>query len=472
MSAFKRRQFLKTGALATAGAWAAPQVFSDLVADPPSRKVNVALVGTGVGRPQVAIADSRDENIVALCDVSADMMVKGIRAAQEKLQTTALENARQFKDFRKMLDVMGKEIDAVVVTTPDHTHFPIAMAAMQAGKHVMVEKPLTHTLWEARELRKAAAQYKVITQMGNQGRTTEGIRRIWEWTRGGVLGEVREVWAWGMPFSTNGKWFKKPDSLPVPEEPIPEGFDWDLWLGPAAMRPHNGIYYPKVWRGWWDFGSAKLGDWGAHTMEGPWWALDLGAPLSVTPELDCEPNPVHVSANNAVITYEFPARGDMPPVTLKWYETKNPPRAPELTEEEQEKYKHGGMCMRGSKAVLMTGGRPDNARIVPEAKMQELKTSLPPRSLPRVKGGPHKEFFAAIKGEGPLPGSQFAHAGPLTEFLLLGVIALRTGKRVEWDAENLRITNDESLNAYVRTEPREGWDYKVKRGFLDWLLGR
>lgn len=414
----------------------------------------MALVGFGPGQAQHAATEAARENVVAVCDIDtrqSDAVLKGLLGKQ-----IDLGGARRFQDFRRMLDAMGKEIDAVVVTVPDHSHFPIAMACMQAGKAVMVEKPLTHTVWESRELQKAADHYGVVTQMGNQGRTTEGIRLAREWTQAGVLGEVREVVATGPVLDRT--WFRRPDALPVTEEPIPDGLDWDLWLGTAQHHPYNHRYHPRWWRGWWDFGSGGLGDWGAHTLEAPWWALDLGAPAAVSAEV-ANPNPVHVPDGGAVVTYEFPARGALPPVTLKWYEGPGMPLPADFGGGELP----GGraMFMLGSKATLMNGGRPDSPRIIPEAKMQELEGSLPPKTIPRVQGGPHQEFFRAVKGEGPPPGSQFAHAGPLTEFLLLGVIAMRTGKRLEWDAKNFRITNAPELNCLLRNEPRPGWDYRV-----------
>ncbi len=449
-----RRGFV--GKVAAAGAaLAAPAFVPNLRSQPPSKKLNVALVGFGPGRCWAAAADSQSENVVAVCDVDQRQMDALLAQMAEK--GIDYSGARRFQDFRKMLDAMAGEIDAVVVTTPDHSHFPIAMAAMQSGRHVMVEKPLTHTVWEARELQKAAAHYKVITQMGNQGRTTEGIRLVREWTQAGILGEVREVNATG-PW-IGGVWFKRPEALPLKEEPVPDGLDWDTWLCGVAHHPYSGYYHPKTWRGWWAFGSATLGDWGAHTLEAPWWALDLGAPSAVSAEVPA-PNPVHAPACDAVVTFEFPARGSMPPVTLKWYEGKGMPIPPDCG---LETGAEGGraMFMLGSKAAVMTGGRPDSPKIVPAAKMEELRGSLPPKSIPRVRGGPHKEFFSAVKGEGPMPGSQFSHAGPLTEFLLLGVIAMRTGKRLEWDPVNLRITNDKEMDAMLRNTPRPGWDYRV-----------
>lgn len=462
MKSVTRRVFLKQSGAVAVAALGLPAIIPARALGrdghlPPSErlKLNVALVGLGLGRGQFCAAPaSARENVVAICDVNE----KGTdeRLAELKVkQQVDLSTARRFTDFRKMLDIMGNEIDAVVITTPDHTHFPIAMAALQCGKHVMVEKPLTHTVWEARELRKAAGNSKLITQMGNQGHAGEGIRLMKEWYEAGLLGEVREVLA-----TSPRQGFRFPVSLPPPAQQVPEGFNWDVWLGPARERPYASCYQPKAWRGWWDFGSVGMGDFGCHTLDAPWWVLDLGTPSVVSCEIK-EPNLVHAPGCDAIITFQVPARGDRPPVKVTWHEGENPPLPHEYVEQFGQAKLEGGraMFMIGSKATLMADAWCQSPRIIPEGKFAELKESLPPKTIPRVKGGEYKEFFDAVKGLGPEPGSRFAVSGPLTEFVQLGALAMRTGKTIEWNSEKLSVTNEPELNQYIKVEPRKGWEY-------------
>jgi predicted dehydrogenase len=292
--------------------------------------------------------------------------------------------------------------------------------------------------------------------MGNQGRATEGIRLMKEWTDAGVLGDVREVHAWSPEFPE--RYFKRPDVLPVPAQTPPASLDWDLWVGPSEMRPYNELIAPVRWRGWWDFGNGMLGDWACHTLDAPFWALDLGAPSSVEAKVS-EANP-QVSPDWAIVTYKFPARGKRPPVTLTWFEgaDKKPP-VPRNWEDDpkQPGLPTRGMLMLGSKQTLFApGGRPDSPRLLGTAVMEEFKKNRPPAKLPRVKGGPVNEWLDGIAG-GPTPGSNFEYSVPLSEMVLLGVLAVRTGKRLEWDAKAGRITNEPSLNRYVEVSARKGW---------------
>ena len=250
-------------------------------------------------------------NVLALCDVSDTRASAGYEAYPQ---------AKKFTDFRKMLDAMGDQIDAVVVSTPDHTHFAATMAAMQLGKHVYVEKPLAHNIWELRTLRKAAKHYGVVAQMGNQGHATEGIRLVKEWYEAGVLGEVHEVIAWfnGPTFSETG-YFLKPNHYPPASQPIPDGLNWDAWLGPAEYRPYSRYYLPRFWRGWYEFGNAELGDWACHTLDAPFWSLDLGMPTSVH-SIFKSPSVHGFIADQSHLEFNFPARGNKPPVKLHWFE--------------------------------------------------------------------------------------------------------------------------------------------------------
>ena len=279
-----------------------------------NRKVNIAVIGVG-GRGQRNWEPCENENIVALCDVDDRMIGPAVEAYPE---------AKRFKDFRKMFDKMHRKIDAVIVSTPDHTHFSAAIAAIELGKHVYVEKPLAHNVWQLRTLKKKAREYGIVSQMGNQGHATDGIRRIREWYDSGTLGEVREVHAWMGGPNFNGRWFSKPSTFPPPEKAVPGELDWNSWLGPAKSRPYTDYYLPRVWRSWYDFSSGLLGDWGCHTLDAPFWSLDLGFPNLIVPELMTD-TPSGFLQDASIVRYEFPARGDKPPVTLHWYEGGNKP---------------------------------------------------------------------------------------------------------------------------------------------------
>lgn len=463
LPSFNRRTFLKSSA-AAAAAFTLPR-FSIAQPGPAANgKLNVACIGIG-NRGFFCVSELMKDprvNIVAVCDVD-EVMVEGSyrRAAELKknaeLTCPDLTSVPLFKDYREMFAKVGDKIDAVTVSTPDHHHYPAAMMAIQRGKHVYVEKPLTHSVGEARALRDAAKKKGIVSQMGNQGRATEGIRLMKEWVDAGVLGEVREVAAWSPAFGE--RYFKRPAALPLPAEQPPSTLAWDLWLGPADPRPYSSLYLPEKWRGWWDFGNGMLGDWACHTLDGPFWALGLGAPTSVEAKVSA------VSAQNspetATVTYKFPARGKRPPVTLTWFEGMNQkPPTPKKWEDDPKKpgLPERGMFMLGEKNTLFAPiGRPDSPRLIPNATMEAFKANRPPATIPRVLGGPLKEWIDAIAKVGPLPGSNFEYSVPLSEMVLLGVIAVKTGKRLEWDAKAGKITNDPALNRYVSIKARDGW---------------
>ena len=458
-----RRTFLKSSALAAA-AFTLPRFSIGQPGPSANGRINVACIGIG-NRGFFAVSELMKDprvNLVAFADVDQVLVQDTYQKGAELKQTAELTcpdlaSVPVFRDYREMFAQMGDKIDAVTVSTPDHHHFPAAMLAIKHGKHVYVEKPLTHSVGQARALREAAKKKGVITQMGNQGRATEGIRLIKEWTDAGVLGEVREVHAWSPEFPE--RYFKRPDSLPLPKQTPPLTLDWDLWLGPSEARPYNELIAPVRWRGFWDFGNGMLGDWACHTLDAPFWALGLGAPASVEAKVD-EVNP-EISPRTAEVTYRFPARGKQPPVVLKWFEGNGQkPPVPKRWEDDPEKpgLPERGMFMIGAKNTLFAPiGRPDSPRLLGSKVMEEFRRNRPAPTSPRVVGGPMKEWVDAIAKAGPVPGSNFEYSVPLSEMVLLGVVAVRTGKKLEWDAKAGKVTNDTSLNKYINEQARDGW---------------
>ena len=436
-----RRQFIGRSTAAVAGIMIVPRsVLGGPGFTPPSDKLNIACIGVG-GMGNNDTKGVSTENIVALCDVDDDRA-----AASYKL----FPKAKRFKDFRVMLDKMDSDIDAVTVSTPDHTHAVIAMAAIKMGKHTYVQKPLTHDIYEARMLAKAAREEKVITQMGNQGHAGEGARLINEWIWDGAIGDVYEVHCW-----TNRPVWPQGINRPQETPSKPPTMAWDLWLGPSPWRYYHPAYAPFAWRGWWDFGTGAIGDMGAHIIDHPFWALKLAYPESVqatSTEINDETFPLA-----SVITYQFPARKDMPPVTFKWYDGGLlPPRPAELEQGRMLGNRGGGVIFVGDKGKLMCSVYGENPRLIPETKMKEYQK--PDKTIPRSPGI-REEWIEAIKNDG-MPTSNFDYAGKLTESMLLGNIALKyagKNKIFDWDYENMKITNDEEANQMVRREYRTGW---------------
>jgi predicted dehydrogenase len=442
-----RRDFLKGTALAGAGLWAAQHtVWAEMKS--PNEKLNIAGVGVG-GRGAGDIDGVKSENIVALCDVDEATAGQTFRN---------FPNAKKYHDFHEMFEKEAKNIDAVVVGAPDHIHAPASVMAMKLGKHVYCEKPLTHSVYEARVMRETAAKYKVVTQMGNQGTATDGLRRAVEVLHSGALGPVREAHVW----TNRPIWPQGTEAIlehvgvknalhgggagPQP----PRTLDWDLWLGPAPWRPYDPCYLPFKWRGWWDFGTGSLGDMACHTMNMPFWGLKLTAPTSIEAEVS-ELNP-ETAPNWSIIQYEFPARGELPPVKFTWYDKFKKPPADLF---EGEEVAASGSLIIGEKGKLYSPGDiGDEWYLMPKAKFAGFEG--PPRTLPRSPGH-HREWVVACKG-GPKAMSNFDYAGPLTETVLLGNVAMRLpGQKLEWDAANVKVTNVSEANPFVRREYREGW---------------
>ena len=409
------------------------------------RKLNIACIGFG-GKGSSDVRGVGTENIVALCDCD---LSDGRGRKEVRKQ---FPDAKIYQDFRVMLKEMDKEIDAVTISTPDHTHFPAAKMAIEMGKHVFCQKPLTHTVKEARLLTLAARKHEVQTIMGNQGHANEGTRNMVEWVRGGVIGDVREVHIW-----TNRPIWPQGIDRPEGSDPVPEGLDWNLFLGVAPKRPYKAdTYHPFKWRGWWDYGCGAVGDMGCHIMDATFWALKLGAPTSV--EAVSSPVNEETAPSWAIITYEFPARGGMPPVTVKWYDGgKKPPRPAQL--EDGRELAKGGQLVIGSKgAILDQNDYCNSPRIIPESAMTEAqKKGLPPKTIPRIPKSDHyQEWIGACKG-GTRAGSNFDYAGPLTEYGALGNCAVRAqeGKKLLWDAGKMVFTNSKKATAFVDKKYRK-----------------
>jgi len=427
----------------------------------PSDKLNIACVGIGgMGRNNLGRCET--ENIYALCDV--DQKFAGRIFAK-------YPKAKQYTDFRKMLE-REKSIDAVIVATPDHTHAVIAMMAMKLGKHVYVQKPLTHTVYEARLLTEAARKYKVATQMGNQGHSGEGVRYISEWIWDGAIGDVHEVHAW-----TNRPTWAQGMDRPEGSDPVPPTLDWDLWIGPAPFRPYvgprfpfgriekkrnRGIYHYHDWRAWWDFGGGAIGDLFCHVIDPVFSALKLKYPISVEASIATDVDVMRGKYKNnetypraSIVRYKFPAREGKPPVKLTWYDGGLIAERPiELEPDRRMGGGGSGVIFVGDKGKLMCGEYGDSPRLIPESRMRAYE--LPPKTIPRIEGNHEGDWLRACK-DGKPAGSDFEYSGPFTEAALLGNVAIRTGKKLDWDGPNMKITNVPEANEYLHKEYREGW---------------
>jgi len=439
-----RRTFLKGSAAAIAVPLFIPSsVFGA------NEKLNLGWVGIGnMGWGDLRTC-SAGNNVVALADVHQKYLDRGVKQ---------FKGAKTFVDFRKMLAEMGDKIDAVGIGTPDHTHFAVAYMALSMGKHVFVEKPLAHSLWEIRTLGELAARKGLMTQMGNQGHAFEGAYLVKEWYQAGLIGEVKDVITWtDRPKGGWGFNGQVQTAFPKPE-PVPEGMDWNLWLGPVEKKvTFSKRFHPTTWRPWWDFGCGGLGDIGCHTIDTPYWAMDLGNPSRIEVEMHGAVNPIH-TPNGSVVTYKFPARGKQPPVNLKWYEGPSIPEAPKGYDSPIKR--GGGMIMVGSEGgICYDGMRPNSPRLYPKAKWEEYRKNVAkrvPKTLPRAKGGIHHDWLRAIR-DGKKSCSDFSYSGPMTEVIVLGTLAIRSGKAVEWDAKTQTIKGNPEAQKLVKIPARKGW---------------
>jgi predicted dehydrogenase len=437
-----RREFMG----GAAAAMAFTIIPSHVLAQPPSEKVNVAAIGAGgMGSGNTGACDAEGANIVALCDVDWE------RAAETFKK---FPNAKKYKSCVEMLDKEGKNIDAVIVATPDHMHAVASMAAMRRGKHVYCQKPLTRLVSEARAMTEAARKYKVVTQMGNQGHSGNGVRDICEWIWDGAIGEVKEVHAW-----TNRPIWPQGIDRPKEVHEVPETLDWNLWIGPAPMRPYNKCYAPFAWRGWWDFGGGALADMACHVLDPVFWALKLKYPTSV--EADCTAVNNETFPQASTVHYEFPAREGMPAVKVHWYDGGRVPEKPEALGDMKIGQAASNVLFIGSKGVLRCGEYGDDPHLFPLSLMKEYKR--PPQTLTRIKTSHEGNWLEACKTGGKAT-SNFDYAGPLTEMVTMGNLAIRpenVGKKLEWDGEKMRVTNDEKANDYVQMHYREGWSLEM-----------
>lgn len=459
-SALTRRRFLTAASLTAIGALEAPYFLPAAVTGA-SRKLNVASIGAG-GRGSSNTDSVTAENLIALCDVDVTRTA-GAKHPQ----------ARRYTDFRVLLEKEAKNLDAVVISTPDHTHAPAAIMAMKLGKHVYCEKPLSHFIFETRMMRQVAREQKVVTQMGNQGSAEDGLRRGVELIQAGIIGNVSEAHVWSnRPIWPQG--LERPDG----EDPVPAGLDWDLWLGPAPFRPYKTkTYHPFNWRTWFDFGSGAIGDMGCHILNLPFRALKLGYPTVVECE-SASDSPKESYPRAARIRFEFPAREGLPPCKLWWYdgnpENKEvPPRRPpsNLTREvaalNNGQVSANGFLLIGDKGKLFSAndfGAKSHLLLKGESEFMPSEkheaTQVVRQSISRLASNskaPHMaEWLAACRG-GPATYSNFEIGGMLTEIILLGCLALRVGSKLEWDGPNMRAKNTLEAAQYVRREYREGW---------------
>jgi predicted dehydrogenase len=452
-----RRTFLHHAAAAagTVGAFTIlpGRVFAGQRKLAPSDKLNLGAIGVG-GMGANNLSRCETENIVALCDVDTMLAAKTF---------AKYPDARTYGNYREMFD-KEKDLDAVIIATPDHTHAVIAMAAMKRGIHVYVQKPLAHAVWEARLMTETARKYKVMTQMGNQGHSGEGLRLLTEWVNAGVLGQVKEVHAWtNRPVWPQGVEVDRPQDAP----PVPATLDWNEWIGPAPMRPYHPTYHPQRWRAWWDFGTGSLGDLACHILDPVFGALDLKYPSSVegcistyweefwkytVPKNEAYPR-------STIVRYQFPARKNLAPLMLTWWDGGlMPPRPPELEVGRKMGDEDGGVLLIGTKATLIAGCYGRSPRLIPETRMKAFRP--PARTLERIpdgENGHEQDWIRACKSGKPA-SSNFDYSGPLAEMVLMGNLAVRFPSRLLlWDGEGMKVTNDDEANAYVRRQYREGW---------------
>ena len=466
-----RRRFVATASAAAAVTIVPRHVLGGPRFVAPSDKVNVALIGAGgQGQSNVrSLFEEKDCQVIAVADPAESWDLRAyyyaglagrapVRQEIEKTYQGRTPNYRcaEYADFRVMLE-KEKAVDAVLVATPDHLHAYVSVHAMKAGKHVYCEKPLTHDVWEARAVAKVAAETGVATQMGNQGRSSEGHRQAAEWIWDGAIGAVREVHAWNdSPASFGVIW--RPDSRPAGTHPVPAGLDWDMWLGPREARPWNPLYAPVAWRGFWDFGGGALPDMGIHHLDPAFNALGLEAPETVEATAYGGAADKELCSRGLLVTWRFAANAKRGPLTVHWYDGGLLPPTPPGIDPDDPKQRLGddenGILFVGERGCITAGGWSGMPRLLPLELHQDYKR--PAKTLPRVEGH-HADWLQACKGGRPASGN-FGYGAKLTELVLLGNVALRTGKLLRWDAAAMKATNAPTADQYLRLPYRKGWE--------------
>jgi predicted dehydrogenase len=447
-----RRDFLKRSAAVAGVAGVQLAAGPYLLAKPaPSDTLNVAVVG-GRGMGAYAAGQANSQRFVCLAEID-DGRIAEILASCDKSKP----QPKVYYDYRKMIDECHKDIDVVLVSTPDHHHAPAAIRAIHRGKHAFCQKPLAHNIYECRALAEAAKKNKVLTQMGNQGHCGEGYRRLVEFIWGGAIGTVRET------HSIFARDFGGSGGIPA-GEPTPKGIHWDEWLGPAPYRKYHGGLHPFSWRSWRQFGTGTLGDMACHVMDGVIWSLRLVEATNFSIEcLAQREGSDEMFPKSNIVKFEFPARGDMPPVKVFTYDNsgQKPEVIKQIEREHKKSFPNGineGTVYIGDKGFLYTNTYGDGIQLLPESRRQEFKN--PPRSLPRAHGGPIEDLFWAIKNHGT-PASNFVdYSGRLTEFILTGQLAMLAGPghRLDWDVTAMKCTNYDEINRFVRRKYRPGWE--------------
>lgn len=430
----ERRKFIKNLGAVGAAVTIVPNVaVSGLGHTPPSDKLNIAGIGIG-GKGKVNLKNMVEQNIVALCDVDHDYAAPVFKNYPK---------AKKYKDFREMLEKQ-KDIDAVVIATPDHTHATAATAAMDLGKHVYLQKPLTHSVWESRYLTKLARKKGVVTQMGNEGHSNDTVYEVAEVVQSGCLGTIREAHVW-----TNRPIWRQGMPKPPEKVDVPDTLDWELFIGPAKMRAYNPEYHPWIWRGWWDFGTGALGDMGCHLLDVPNYALKLGAPKAFQASsslVNTESAPVAEK-----VSYLFPARKNLPYVALPeleltWYDGGFMPARPFDLPNDAPMSPGGGFMFVGSEATLIAESYGGNWKVYKNGKEFTPETKVDLGRIPdnSLGGGRHEMHWVSCCKDGGTPASNFDYSGPFNEFVVMGNLAVRMQslqKTLEWDNENMRITN-------------------------------
>ena len=446
---FTRRQFLRSTAAGVL-TYIAPSAVPGAPMLSANDKVNVAGIGVGSqgGGDTDAVA-KEGANIVALCDVDSKYAAKTF---------ARYPNAKQFVDYRDMFDKMGKEIDGVVIGTPDHTHAIIAMEAMRRGKHVYCEKPLAHNIHEVRALMAAAHKHKVITQLGNQGHSSGTIRQLCEWVWAGAIGNVHTVHAGCDAFKNVYCQIPNLDKVDKHYD-VPAGLDYDLWVGPVSFVPYTPLWVPWNWRGWLHFGTGTIGDWFCHVIDPSFWALDLGAPQTVM----AEPGDYDLAKHGLTyppatkITFEFPAKNGRGPVKLIWHDGNNTVPRPESFSKD-DKIPGTGAILMGDQGMIVHGSHGAGGCYLTPEKLMDAHSgkNAPPQKIKRVKGH-HWDWLDAIRNNRPA-GSNFDYGGPLTQVALLGAIAIRfPSQTLKWDEKKLRFTNNNEANSFINPPYRKGW---------------